>query len=162
MGTNFYWKKLPDWFKENAKDPTADQDSIFMHIGKRSAAGHYCHKCGTTMHRYGTQEIHGHYNPDPSILFRGLQDREHEQMYIEQYEREESNYWYKTCPCCGSEPEYITSFHWTLMIHKKIIQEYINDPTKMIVDEYDDEFTCKEFMDSCATPVEYQSASEFS
>ena len=162
MSTNFYWKKLPKWFEENAKAPTTSEDSIFMHIGKRSGAGMYCHKCGTTMHKYGTTEVHGNSNPNIGLLFEGMKDQAHAKEFLEKYVQEKNMYWYEKCPCCGNEPEYVTSFHWTLMIHKKIINDNIKNPESLIVDEYGNEFTCSDFMKACSTPVEYQSACEFS
>ena len=71
MGTNFYWTKIQPWFLENAKnivlDLKEDYESPVIHIGKRSAAGLYCTKCGCTINRYGTQSIHSEV-PDIRIL----------------------------------------------------------------------------------------------
>ena len=52
VGTNFYWIKQPEEFKNN---------DILIHIGKRSAAGYYCEDCGITFCKYGTQCIHDGY-----------------------------------------------------------------------------------------------------
>ena len=163
MSTNFYWKELPEWFKKNAKNPTENEDGIFIHIGKRSAAGGYCYTCGTTNHRYGTNEIHGKYNGNIEQVF-GVSES------VSSNEGEGRDWFhYKTCPCCGKEFSKTTSsFRWTLMIHKKLIQEIADchqeslREKKIIVDEYDTEYTAKEFLDAVSSPIEFQDACIFS
>lgn len=162
MSTNYYWKELPEWFKENAEHPTMNNDNIFIHIGKRSASGGYCYTCGATRHRYGTDEVHGKYNANPRYIFGKEQN-------INAWEKECEEYYHKKCPCCGKEfTKSTTSFRWTLMIHKKLIEEIANSKSerereqKIIVDEYGKEFTAQEFLDATHSPIEFQDACIFS
>lgn len=157
MGTNFYWKKLPKELKQYEKlikTQTNDRDmNPLYHIGKRSGAGKYCMDCGTTFCIHGTTRIH--YNDNPYDLFSDA------------YEQAQKYYWYDKCPICGKEGTYICTFTWTFMKQKQIIEQLSLNPTtlnkKLIVDEYEEEFTPTEFLfnviESC--PVEYQSCCEF-
>ena len=132
MGTNFYWIKKQDWMneyescKELPKTFDLDNDEInhcnaFIHIGKRSSAGHYCAKCGTTYCQGGEREIH----------MGG---------YI----------WDDVCPACGSNDHktFICSFTWTMRRHEWEIRKLIADGNeeKVIQDEYGDEYTAEEFL----------------
>lgn len=46
MGTNFYWKNPEKTTGQSTQD---EEDSSLTHIGKRSAAGNYCFGCGITL-----------------------------------------------------------------------------------------------------------------
>ena len=123
------------------------------HIGKRSGAGKYCMNCGTTFCIHGTTRIH--YDDNPY------------QFLTQEWEDAQKYYWYEKCPICGKEGTYICTFTWTFMKQKQIIEQLSLNPNtldkKLIVDEYDEEFTPKEFWEeelkNC--PVEYQSCCEF-
>lgn len=157
MGTNFYWKKLPkelQQYEKLVKTQTKDKDmNPLYHIGKRSGAGHYCMDCGTTFCIHGTTRIH--YNDNPYELFS------------DEYDKAQKYYWYDKCPICGKEGTYICTFTWTFMKQKQIIEQLSLNPNtlykKLIVNEYDEEFTPTEFLwdelGNC--PVEYQSCCEF-
>ena len=157
MGTNFYWKELPKELKQYEKlikTQTKDKDmNPLYHIGKRSGAGKYCMDCGTTFCRHGTTRIH--YNDNPYELFS------------DEYEKAQKYYWYDKCPICGKEGIIICSFTWTFMKQKQIIEQLSLNPKtlskKLIVNEYEEEFTPTEFLwdelKNC--PVEYQSCCEF-
>ena len=167
MGTNFYWKKLPidlEPYKDTV-DMT-DNNNILMHIGKRSAAGLYCLDCGCTFHKYGTDHIHGEYNP-------------HSFFDKEKYNTELKTYWYDKCPVCGKDGTNICTFRWTFLKQKEIIEdmsigeiyyEKRHEPIpKVIVDEYGQEYTATEFLidiqipnTTVGTVVEYQTANRFS
>lgn len=144
MGTNFYWKRIPKEFekyKSNAEKIAVygfdkNNENVLKHIGKRSAAGLYCHNCGTTLNKHGTDHLH---------------DCEYSE-------------WYKVCPICGKEGTPIYSFRWTIMLHKWLIELYAKKGciTNMIVDEYGREYTPQEFLQSVKTPIEYQACCEFS
>lgn len=173
MSTNFYWKKLHPWFKENSPYANEEEDDIFIHIGKRSAAGLYCTKCGTTAHIEGTRAIHFK-GPDLSVLTNHSYENEEERDKA--WKKELEKYYYDKCPCCGAkfEPNLdkyekspiinICSFSWTLMKHKELIEELIknHDYRKLIINEYDEEFTAKEFLEEIKTPIEFQMPWRFS
>ena len=157
MGTNFYWKKLPKELKQYEKLINTQTNDKHMnplwHIGKRSAAGRYCEDCGTTFCIHGTTRIH--YNDNPYELFS------------KEYKEAQKYYWYDKCPICGKEGIIICTFTWTFMKQKQIIEQLSLNPNtldkKLIVNEYDEEFTPTEFLwnelKNC--PVEYQSCCEF-
>ena len=142
MGTNFYWKRIPKEFeryKANVENYIGDCDdthNVLLHIGKRSAAGLYCHDCGTTLNKYGTGYVH---NCD----------------YSE---------WYKRCPICGREGVPVSSFCWTFLGQKWLIVTLAmeGNTEKIIVDEYGKEYTPQEFLNAVNTPIEYQVCCEFS
>ena len=100
MGTNFYWKALPQEFKRykaNVEKYIGDCDdthNVLLHIGKRSAAGLYCHDCGITLNKYGTDYVH-------------------DSMYDD---------WYEVCPICGRKGTPICTFRWTMLRHKWLIE----------------------------------------
>ena len=136
MGTNFYWKELPKELQHLEKSFLKQNKNtdLLYHIGKRSAAGRYCFNCGTTLCRYGSQYVH-HDAP-----------------------------WYDVCPICGSSGYNSISFTWTFLNQKWIIERMANNPQfseKLIKNEYEDEFTVKEFLDEIATPLQFQSADYF-
>jgi hypothetical protein len=113
-----------------------DTGNVLLHIGKRSAAGLYCHDCGITLNKYGTDYVH-------------------DSMYDD---------WYEVCPICGRKGTPICSFRWTMLRHKWLIEALTNEgwTAKMIVDEYDEEYTPLEFLIAVKTPIEYQACCEFS
>jgi len=137
MGTNFYWKRLPREFEKYGLhvEQCVGDCKILWHIGKRSAAGLYCHECGTTLNKHGTDHVHNC-------------------KYSE---------WYEVCPICGKEGTPICSFRWTFLKHKWLIEHLAmaDCRRKMIVDENDKEYTPQEFLYAVHTPVEYQLCSEF-
>ena len=54
MGTNFYWK-------DDGPKYDAEYNYLWVHLGKRSAAGRYCFDCRRTLCEEGEQAIHsGH------------------------------------------------------------------------------------------------------
>ena len=67
MGTNFFTKHPNEI--EDLMDPK-------FHIGKRSAAGPYCWKCGITLCKKGNSRVH--------------------------YSDLSMDSWYKSCPVCGN------------------------------------------------------------
>ena len=117
MGTNFYWKELPKELKELM---TPENKDILMHIGKRSSAGLYCKECGISLCEHGIQYVHG-----------------------SSYDDE----WYDKCPLCGGEGQHCCSFTWTFLKQKTILKEYIAVQEPIIVNEYYEEFTAREFFD---------------
>lgn len=177
MGTNFYWTKIQPWFLENAKnvvlDLKGDCENPVIHIGKRSAAGLYCTKCGCTINRCGTQSIHSE-APDIAILSDPHLTEERKQR---EWARQKSMYYFDECPCCGTpfldennEPsdgiKSICSFRWTLMKHKELLMNLALDDNseKVVRDEYDrlytaKEFWNKEFSDFCL--IEFQDGNYF-
>ena len=151
MGTNYYWITLP----KELEDGIANKE-ILLHIGKRSAAGNYCKKCGTTFHKFGTNEIHGQYNPHPTLeALKGEKDA------LIEYEVEYNSYWYRQCPICGGYGTYICSFTWTFMKQKEIIKSLVGVEKPVIRDEYGDIYSAREFLERVKTPVEYQCAGGF-
>lgn len=156
MSTNFYWKELPKELQqyENSivKNIVTNEKEMnpLWHIGKRSAAGKYCIDCGTTFCINGTSRIH--YDDNPYELFS------------KKYNEAQKYYWYSKCPICGKEGQNICSFTWTFMKQKDIIKDLINISKKLILNEYGEEFTPREFwlqeFNNCV--VEYQSCCEFS
>ena len=142
MGTNFYWKALPQEFKRykaNVEKYIGDCDdtgNVLLHIGKWSAAGKYCYECGTTLNKHGTDHLH---------------DCEYSE-------------WYKRCPICGREGSPLCTFCWTFMKHKWLIEELAEDgcKRKLIVDENGEDYTPLEFLVAVKTPIEYQMCCEFS
>ena len=142
MGTNFYWKRIPKEFeryKANVENYIGDCDdthNVLLHIGKRSAAGLYCHDCGITLNKYGTDYVH-------------------DSMYDD---------WYEVCPICGREGTPICTFRWTFMKHKWLIEKLAHEGCreKCIVDEYGDSYSPIEFLSEVSTPIEYQACCEFS
>lgn len=134
MSTNYYWKEIPKWFKENIRNLYTDEESPYLHIGKRSCAGRYCFHCGVTLCKRGTDLAHNH-----------LAD------------------WHDTCPSCGKVVTTSTfDFTWTMFKHKDIINELLHSEIldvkkdKLIVDEYGKEFTLQEFMSEINTPIQKQ------
>lgn len=137
MGTNFYWKGYEH------------SDDIKHHLGKRSGAGLYCYDCGTTLNRGGINVIH-----------------ESESIW---------NKWLDECLACGKQydeakdgemigVDYCCSFTWTVMKHLEQIKQFAKDnyEDKIIVNEYGEEFTAKEFLEMLkGCPIWFQSPYEF-
>ena len=156
MGTNFYWKELPKELKKYEPHIYTITDDKHMnplwHIGKRSGSGLYCIHCGITFCKNGTSRVHYNDNPYP--------------LFSEEYKKAQKQYWYDRCPICGGEGDYVCSFTWTFMMQKYIIETYNNRNinNKLIVNEYDEEFTVKEFLEeelnNCF--IEFQMCAEFS
>ena len=112
-------KELPKVF--DLDDDKLDDYNPFIHIGKRSAAGYYCTKCGVTYCQGGEREVHmGRYG------------------------------WDDVCPACGNNNHkiYICSFTWTMRRHEWEIKNLIMDgcEEKVIQDEYGEQFTAEEFL----------------
>lgn len=143
MGTNFYWREVPKEFeryKANVEKYIGaiddNPDNVLLHIGKRSAAGLYCRDCGITLNKHGTGYVH---NCDYA------------------------DWWYKRCPICGREGVPVSSFCWTFMKHKWLIEALADEgwTKKLIVDEYGDSYSPIEFLQEINTPIEFQSCCEF-
>jgi len=144
MGTNYYIKgydKEDDDDFDNRMDPK-------WHIGKRSAAGHYCFDCDITLCKDGPTRVH--------------------------YDAK----WYDKCPVCGKKPVIeemenssvgmelgfnknetklkkgvasVSSFTFAMNfidIVNKIKEEFgkSSNDEKVIINEYGDEFTYIEFL----------------
>ncbi len=151
MGTNYYWKE------------SKQTDSIHDHIGKRSAAGFYCWDCGTTLCQSGDRNIH--------------------------YSEHEAD-WLDFCPSCCEKPDKESfvnssigaelgfskvegtkkgiktccSFTWTIKKHLWKIQNLCDNVNKekVIINEYQDEFTAEEFLEILkGCPIQYQYPMEF-
>ena len=95
-------------------------DLLPNHIGKRSAAGLYCYDCGTTLNWYGTTHVH-----------------------------DGGWHWHKQCPYCGKAVTTgACSFTWSMMNQRKCIENYANgEQHKIIVDEYERQYTAQEFLE---------------
>lgn len=172
MGTNYYWKELPNELKQYKKyvlkNSTMDKkDTILYHIGKSSAGGLYCIHCGITFHKFGTCQIHGELNPFPNFNEMFSKDEAIAEKAIKEYEKEKNLYWYNKCPCCGGDGTFITTFNWTMMLHKKIMYNTKEKDlpiymfSALIKNEYDEEFSMEEFLQQIKTPIEYQTACDF-
>ena len=135
MSTNYYWKKVPEYFLEHFSNiDTTSDESPYLHIGKRSNAGAFCPDCGTTLCKKGTSMAHNN-----------LSD------------------WYDKCPCCGKiVTTGITDFMWTMFRHKYIIEELLHSEKldvvkdKLIVDESGNELTLSAFKKIYDTPIQRQ------
>ena len=171
MGTNFYWIDNPDKLEE---------DSIEIHIGKRSAAGLYCWDCKQTLCKDGEKEVHSGGKRNSSFsalppLFR----------------RDEAK-WYSACPKCGKTFEdngmksagavelgfaksadvphtgvsSCSSFTWSQNEHKEKLAELSKDESGRLVvqDEYGDEFTATQFLkdELYNVAIEFELRREFS
>lgn len=147
MSTNFYWIKNPE-----------SKESIHVHIGKRSAAGLFCWKCGIGQCKW-SRDVH----QGPGRMELGTFD---------------------TCPGCGNSFEIkatgwdhtagvelgfaksrnlsrtgigtASSFTWTMLSHKWKLQSMITDDRKVIRDEYGDEYTAREFLEEELCNVAYE------
>lgn len=174
IGVNFYWKTVQPWFLENAKnpnvDPAEDEENIIVHIGKKSAAGLYCHKCGCTNIRSGTQYVH-QLPSDKILVLEEDYEKEKDENKKKELKRELDYYLLSECPCCGesfsSEGSRTSSFTWTLRKHRNLILDLIkeNNHEKVIRDEYGKEYSALEFFsrvicDDCQ--IEFQSGIRFS
>jgi hypothetical protein len=151
MGTNFYWIGEKLGIKaESISDPT-------LHIGKRSAAGLYCWDCNLTLCKDGNDGVHKAPSNGVHHTFLGLNS---------------SGKWYDECPGCGKTPNIkgmpkpmavelgfakpeikrptgvCGCFSFTYAQDRKkvrsVCESHLDD--KIIVDEYDREFTGAEFL----------------
>lgn len=143
MGTNYYIKDI------------GISDSPECHIGKKSAAGLYCWNCNITLCIAGDKWIHN---------------------------SSKDEHWYKKCPVCGQIPKKESlsesSAGRELGFNKGAYKKktgvascssftFAMPPEKVkliphIVNEYDDEFTQKEFqqiLEEC--PIRYYSIGEW-
>ncbi len=119
MGTNFYWKdKVCDGI---------DKISPEVHIGKRSGKGLFCWTCGISM--FSINEVKHTECPSCKTPVPNL------------FEINEN-----------SSIRYSTSFTWTKLSHKwkieSLSKEEIYSNKKVIIDEYEREYTAKEFIDN--------------
>ena len=94
------------------------EDESLYHIGKRSAAGHYCKKCNMPLALGGMTNLHG-----------------------------DGRHWDK-CPICKTKQEdlgFVCSFtwQWGKKYWKNVFEKH---PELIIVDEYDDEYTIENFL----------------
>lgn len=147
MGTNFYWHGHQG------------DESMWYHIGKRSAAGNYCYDCGSTFNMDGTQLIH--------------------------FSQQKRLGWSKVCPGCGKSADDgkdhynpimielgfekpgekptsgiagASSFTWTLMRHLWELERKKDYDRPLVVDEYGTEYTAKEFLEMIRRdcPIQFQ------
>ena len=114
------------------KPEIVENEDIFdlLHIGKRSGAGRYCTKCETTLCKKGEDKIH----------FSNFND------------------WYDKCPVCNSD-EHLTnvcSFSWESKIQKKLVEQLVKINKKVIIDEYGNEYTAKEFLETELKNVKFE------
>ncbi len=169
MGTNYYWiehKHSPFHALILASRRNITEDSPFMHIGKRSAAGLYCWSCKTTLCSHGTAHVH-----------------------------DSDSQWEKSCPFCHAIqiPESLDesamgkelgfnrkpnrrrtgvssccSFTITSQKHYDAIYRYAQSRRfrkKLVIrDEYGGQFTAREFLDGIFDdcPIHLQTPGEFS
>ena len=147
MGTNYYIKG----YSEN------DNMNPNWHIGKRSAAGHFCFDCDTTLCVDGPERVH--------YCRTGNRDTQ----------------WHTSCPMCGKMPNqenmaqssgglelgfnknpYVKktgvasassfSFAMSLRDLKRALKHDFGKLSKaIVVDEYDREYSYKEFIDMLNT-----------
>lgn len=119
VGTNFYWK--------DKVESGMDKINPEVHIGKRSGKGLFCWTCGISM--FSINEIK--YSECPSC-------KTHVPNLFEIDE--------------DSSIRYSTSFTWTKLSHKWNIENLAKKDDcfdkKVIVDEYEREYSAKEFVDN--------------
>lgn len=147
MGTNFYKIAIVD-----------GKQTEGQHIGKRSAAGKYCHNCNVTLNIFGNfwvhQAIKSHYSSaahiPPSVGFNlYIRDKSEKfpTLFPERYVakkgkdgleglcetlKESENDWFLRCPVCGEEVKTTTcSFTWAIPpyeFYKEFLGGYANNP----------------------------------
>lgn len=122
MGTNYYLIRT-DMPKEEYQKK---QETPEIHIGKSSYAGAYCNDCGITLVCEDATQVH-----DDTIS-------DYQGGWI-------------CCPGCGKptyECEDTSSFTWTMMKHKKLLEELSEHSLqeKVVVDEYGHTYTAEDFM----------------
>lgn len=148
MGTNFYWIARDGETCEQSDEPRC-------HIGKRSAAGQYCWDCGVTLCQDGTEGVHHTHSKGTTYSFMSKHTG-----------------WYDECPACGAKFEdagwknaagvelgfsksadvprrgvsSCSSFTWTKMAHKHELQTLLDDARPVVVDEYGQEYTARQFL----------------
>ena len=154
MGTCFFW----------IKKPISHSMDIQVHIGKRSAAGRYCWDCGSVFHTH-TMEIHSGRDSGDLGSCPGCGKPAKINSFAKSSAGVELGFVKsKEVPkkgigsCC--------SFTWTLMKHKRRLQELADkgDTKKVVVNEYGDKFTASEFLEEelNLVTIEFQSPQEFS
>lgn len=155
MGTNYYWikekieqledEKLRKYFRHKMdqdiywftrlrgydKNFVLDEDmEDLRHIGKTSCAGYYCRDCHISADRGGEAAVH--------------------------YSQEDQD---DTCPLCGKDMDIVASFTYFDVDRDQYLLPILKEnPDKLIVNEYGEEFTVKEFLrilDSC--PITFYS-----
>lgn len=138
MSTNFYWKEglavVKGTLIDNSNHIYAQYD-IQCHIGKRYAAGLYCHDCGTTLYRDGSDKIYPSQSEETLV---------------------------NTCPCCGTVSDWkigdtvsssikpTMAFLWTVFGHRKAMEKLVAEgrgEEKLIVDEHQVEYSSREFLE---------------
>ena len=159
MGTNFYRIKIVD-----------GEQTEGQHIGKRSAAGKYCHDCNVTLNIHGNfwvhQNIDHHYSSarnlppsegfnlyarDKSEKLPGLFPKRYKAKNVggidglsEMIKEGESN-WFLKCPICGKEVKTTTcSFTWAIPpydLHK--LNNFNEEP--VVIDEYGQTYNFLQF-----------------
>lgn len=124
MGTNYYIKGYDKTTIINNKTyDFYDRCSPIWHIGKRSAAGHYCFDCDMTLKIGGKENLH--YNDK----------------------------FYEECPQCKKsikETGYASSFNRAITeddLYKRIKEEGFSVEDNCIVDEYGKEYTYMTFIE---------------
>ena len=133
MSTNFYWLKNPETREDWSEN--IDEDDPLRHIGKRSFAGAYCLECGVALSEHGTHSVHTH---------KSLEN----------------------CPICGKsrkEVDGACSFTWTMMKHKRLLEELAEKEPELVIceDEYETEFTAKQMLEEADCVITYQDACRF-
>ena len=130
MSTNYYWKEddtKPCVVKlvHGAEIPVSiDPDDPRLHIGKRSAAGRWCHDCNRTLCKGGVQAIH--------------------HTFID---------WRDDCPECHAtfaDVGHACSFSWAASRDEVMKILAANQNKAIIVDEYDRDMTGLEMVDVLA------------
>ena len=155
MGTNFYVR--------------GHRDSYGGHIGKRSAAGPYCWDCGCTLHSGGESKIHYSAYDDGWLdaCPKCGKERQEESLGVSSAGREIG--FDKSVPHKKTGVASCCSFSWAVSPER--FKEFVGqgwngtcpscggsveDPDKVIEDEYGTLFTVEEFeqvLEEC--PVQY-------
>jgi hypothetical protein len=103
-------------FEENAD--WESKSDFQVHIGKRIFMGLYCSECGILKCKNSVA------HSNCRKYFFG-----------------------EECPNCNNKfNDHALKFTWTMLSHKSRILSMIQDKKKVIVDEYGDKFSAKEFM----------------
>ena len=126
MGTNFYWKEegeSPPTIKlchgGSITIPSIGVDDPRIHIGKRSAAGKWCHDCDVSLCKGGRFAVHN-----------------------------SMSNWDDRCMGCGkhtSDVGFACSFTWAQDQEKVVKILLANQCKVVVVDEYGSEHTGQEF-----------------
>ena len=168
----------------------ASNDHPLYHIGKRSAAGHYCYDCNVTLCLDGVFAVHmgkvpQDYNPDNTTHAMVIQD------WLADKSTWRETRWADVCPKCGKEkvdehhaasielglrspntsrPKGVwscSSFTWAQNPVRLWHNEFRYHPGEIwIVDEYGTDFTCAEFcmmvLTNCPINDSMSAGTEFS